>query len=81
MMHNPPLRQIVGVGIVLRDAIIPDRHVILLPAPAHLKLRFGNVREQEPQQRIALLLRDINNARREAPVSYTHLTLPTICSV
>jgi hypothetical protein len=30
-VHHPPGRQIVGVGIVLGDPVVPDGDIILLP--------------------------------------------------
>ena len=65
-MHDAPLRQIIRVGVVLRHAVIPDRHVIFLPAPAHLKLRFGDVSKQEVQQSVALFRRQVDDPRGEA---------------
>ncbi len=53
-MHDPPLRQIVGVGVMLRHPVIPDSDIVRLPAPAHLKLRFSDMSKQEVQQRCAL---------------------------
>ncbi len=50
---------------MLRDAVIPDRQIVLLPAPAHLELRFGDVREQEAKQRLTLFFRYVHDARGE----------------
>ncbi len=44
-MHNPPLWQVIGIGIVLSHAVIPNRNIIRLPAPTHLKLRFSDMGE------------------------------------
>ncbi len=44
-MHNPSLWQVIGIGIVLGHAVIPNRNIIWLPAPAHLKLRFSDMGE------------------------------------
>ncbi len=46
-MHNPPLWQVIRIGIVLSHAIIPNRNIIRLLAPAHLKLRFGDMGKQK----------------------------------
>ena len=48
---------------MLRDAVIPDRQIVLLPAPAHLKLRLRDMRKQETEQRLALFFRYVHNAR------------------
>jgi hypothetical protein len=47
-VHNAPLRQVIGVGVVLGDAVIPNRHIVRLPAPAHLKLRFVTWANRKP---------------------------------
>ncbi len=44
-MHNPPLWQVIGIGIVLSHAVILNRNIIRLPAPTHLKLRFSDMGE------------------------------------
>ena len=62
-MHDPPLRQIVGVGVMLRHPVIPDSDIVRLPAPAHLKLRFSDMSKQEVQQRCALFLTHLDNSR------------------
>lgn len=49
-MHNPTLRQIIRIGVMLGNPIIPNSHVILLPTPAHLKFGFRRVSKQESQQ-------------------------------
>ena len=49
-MHNPSLWQVIGIGIVLGHAVIPNRNIIWLPAPAHLKLRFGDMGKQKPNK-------------------------------
>ncbi len=46
-MHNPPLWQVIRIGIVLSHAVIPNRNIIRLPAPAHLKLRFSDMGKQK----------------------------------
>lgn len=46
-MHYPSLWQVIGIGIVLGHAVIPNRNIIWLPAPAHLKLRFGDMGKQK----------------------------------
>ncbi len=48
---------------MLRDAVIPDRQIVLLPAPAHLKLGFRDMRKQEAEQRLALFLRYVHDTR------------------
>ena len=72
-MHDAPLWQVIRICIMLRHAVIPDSHVIWLPAPAHLKLWFRNMREQEAEQRLTLFLRHIDNARGEAFVDKQRL--------
>lgn len=62
-MHDPPLRQIVGVGVMLGHPVIPDSDIVRLPAPAHLKLRFSDMSKQEVQQRCALFLTHLDNSR------------------
>ncbi len=62
-MHDPPLRQIVGIGVMLRHPVIPDSDIVRLPAPAHLKLRFSDMSKQEVQQRCALFLAHLDNSR------------------
>ena len=42
---NPPLWQVIRISIVLSHAVIPNRNIIRLPAPAHLKLRFSDMGE------------------------------------
>ena len=64
-MHNAPLRKIIGVGIVLRHPVIPNSHVVRLPAPAYLELWFGDMGKQETQQRLALFLADVHNSGSE----------------
>ena len=46
-MHNPPLWQVIRIGIVLSHTVIPNRNIIRLPAPTHLKLRFGDMGKQK----------------------------------
>lgn len=48
-MHHPPLRQVIRIGVMLRHTVIPNRHITLLPAPAHLKLRLRDMGEQKAQ--------------------------------
>ena len=62
-LHNPSLRQVIRIGVMLRDAVIPDRQIVLLPAPAHLKLGFRDMRKQEAEQRLALFLRYVHDTR------------------
>ncbi|EFW11996.1 hypothetical protein SSYM_1632, partial [Serratia symbiotica str. Tucson] len=59
---------------MLRHAVIPERHVIFLPAPTHLKFRFGNMGEQEVQQRVTLLHCQIDNPRGETFVDEQRLS-------
>ena len=44
-MHHPPLRSVVIYRVMLGNAVIPERHVIFLPAPANGELRAGCVGE------------------------------------
>lgn len=46
-MHNPPLWQVIRIGIVLSHTVIPNRNIIWLPTPTHLKLRFGDMGKQK----------------------------------
>ncbi len=48
-MHNPPLWQVIGIGVMLSDTVIPNSDIVGLPAPANLKLRFGDMGEQKRQ--------------------------------
>ena len=68
-MHNAPLRQVIGVGVVLSDAVIPNRHVVRLPAPAHLEVRFSNVSKQEAEQRLALIGNNASVLSRKGAVA------------
>ena len=72
-MHNAPLRQIVGIGVMLRHPVIPDSDIVRLPAPAHLKLRFGDMGKQEAQQRRALFLGHVDNPRGKAFINEQRL--------
>ena len=72
-MHNAPLRQVIGVGVVLGDAVIPNSHVVRLPAPAHLKVRFSDVSKQEAEQRLALFLRHVDDAGSKALIDKQRL--------
>ncbi len=56
-MHYPPLWQVIRIGIVLSHAVIPNRNIIWLPAPAHLKLRFGDMGKQKNLTRLRSLSR------------------------
>lgn len=50
------------------EPVVPEGDVAELPSPADGELRFGEMREQERQQRVALLLRELDNPRGEALV-------------
>ena len=41
------LWRVIGIGIVLGHAVIPNRNIIWLPAPAHPKLQFGDMGKQK----------------------------------
>ncbi len=53
-MHNPPLWQVIRIGIVLSHTVIPNRNIIRLPAPTHLKLRFGDMGKQKKLNKASL---------------------------
>jgi len=72
-MHNAPLRQIVGVGVVLGDAVIPDGDIVRLPAPAHLKFRLCNMGKQKVQQCLTLFFAQFDNPRGKAFVNKQRL--------
>lgn len=72
-MHYPPLWQVIRIGIVLSHAVIPNRNIIWLPAPAHLKLRFSDMSKQEVQQRCALFLTHLDNSRGKAFINEQRL--------
>eukprot|EP00969_Alexandrium_andersonii_P084601 3731222-Alexandrium_andersonii.AAC.1 len=57
---------LVGSEMCIRDS----------PVPAWGALRSGSKTVAQPSGR-----NNSNSARKQWPVSYTHLTLPTICSV
>lgn len=52
-MHHPPLRAVVVDGVVLGDAVVPEGHVVFLPAPADGEFRAGGVGEEKAQQGVA----------------------------
>eukprot|EP00969_Alexandrium_andersonii_P204832 9052221-Alexandrium_andersonii.AAC.1 len=58
---------LVGSEMCIRDSAVP---VLLVSAGVQAQLHFRAVRQ-----------RDLRAQRGWEPVSYTHLTLPTICSV
>src|SRR6202022_560650 len=53
-MHDASLRKVVRDGVVLGDAVIPERDVIHAPAPAQGKFGPPRMREQQGQEGIAL---------------------------
>eukprot|EP00975_Prorocentrum_lima_P023986 5047703-Prorocentrum_lima.AAC.1 len=59
-------------SLVGSEMCIRDRKVTLLLAQA---------REEESQQHDLIYFDTMHKGCRNKPVSYTHLTLPTICSV
>src|SRR6267142_5273897 len=49
-LHLPVAGRVVHHGVVLRRAVVPDRHAVGLPAPAHLVLgdeRLGHKRAEQ----------------------------------
>ncbi len=52
-MHHPALWTVVVDGVVLGDAVVPEGHVVFLPAPADGELRARGVGEEKAQQGIA----------------------------
>lgn len=65
-MHNTALRQVIRIRVMLGYPVIPDCHIILPPAPAHLEIGFSDMGKEEVQQRIALFLLQPDNARGKA---------------
>ena len=57
------------------DAVIKERQVVLKETDAMLRYSGGDARK------LLNILELVVEADNETPVSYTHLTLPTICSV
>eukprot|EP00975_Prorocentrum_lima_P013669 2909368-Prorocentrum_lima.AAC.1 len=58
---------LVGSEMCIRDRPLPRRRVL----EAHLRTALATARSPWP----------LNRPQQLLPVSYTHLTLPTICSV
>ena len=55
-MHHAPVRAVIIHGVMLGHTVVPERDVVLLPAPADGVLRAGAVGEQEFQNRFAFSL-------------------------
>src|SRR5690348_6216031 len=53
---------------MLGQAVVPERDVAGPPAPADGELGLGDVLEEEAQDRVALLRREVEDASREARV-------------
>src|ERR1700686_5665509 len=53
-MHDAPLGQIVRDGVMVGDAVIPERDVIDAPMPAQREFGTRRMRKQKGQQGIAL---------------------------
>ena len=72
--HSSPPDFRIPVG--RRRAIRPESGAILLTARSHPP-RFRHLHRRHHPHRRLLLGRDVHLLARQAPVSYTHLTLPT----
>ncbi|MNH28652.1 hypothetical protein D3C79_888370 [compost metagenome] len=64
-MHHPPVRPVIIHRKMLSDAVVPERHVVLLPAPADAELRPRRMGEQQLEQRLALQLAQLIDPRGE----------------
>jgi len=63
--HDTVLVAIVIDRIVLGCAVIPDRNIALLPAPAHGVFRGRDVRLEKIEQPLAIVLRDADETLHE----------------
>ena len=52
-MHNAAIRAVVVHGVVLGHAVVPERDVVFLPAPANGVLGAGRVSKEQFQDRLA----------------------------
>ena len=78
---NRPVQTPIRINDSLAFAIIPfDRVALIKRIEAnHPTLRMFELQQEVAQQ--AIKVNDLNNKPSFGAVSYTHLTLPTICSV
>ncbi len=65
-LHHPALWAVVVDGVVLGHAVVPERHVVLLPAPADGEFRAGGAGEQQFQNGFALGVRQLVDPCGEA---------------
>src|SRR5580693_3595790 len=67
-MHHAGLRQVVERCVVGGEPIVPESHIAELPAPTDCELGLGEMREEEGEQRVALFLGQIEDARGKTRV-------------
>ena len=74
-LHAVPIEaQLLFIGIIFLGTLIVNKFSIRIGIPAILGvLGLGLI--------INIHILDVSHAEVDNPVSYTHLTLPTICSV
>ena len=64
-MHHPPGRAVVVHCEVLGHAVVPEGHVVGLPAPADGEFRAGGVGEQQLEDGLAFAVRELIDPGRE----------------
>ena len=69
------VRPVVEHGLVLAAAVVPERHRVLLPLEAAVKLRRLDMAEQHLEQRVAFVALELSDLRREAAVDEQQLAL------
>src|SRR5580704_12740668 len=67
-VHGASLGQVVGNGVMLGVAVVPEGDIAGGPAPAQDELGLPGVREQELEQRLAFARLDAVDVRRESLV-------------
>ena len=72
-MAISPVRPVVEDRLVLSATIVPERDRVLLPSEPARQLRRLDVLKQEREQRIALRLAQLHDARRESAINKQQL--------
>jgi hypothetical protein len=67
-MHHTSLGEVVERCLVGAEPVVPESHVAELPAPTDRELRLGEMREEEGEQRVALFLRQFEDATRKTRI-------------